>query len=283
MRLLSTRDLADALGVSESSLKRWVDSGKISASRTDGGHRRILLSEALRFIRDTRAPIARPELLDLPEVALARASGEDRLASYLRDGDSMGARGWLMARYLEGATIAELADGPIRDAMAALGELWHHDDGGVFVEHRGTEVCLQAVAQLRGMLSTLPVTAPVALGGTPAGDPYLLPTQLAAMVATEAGMRAVNLGADTPVGAFAHAVVEHQPKLVWISISTSLAPARARSMSRWLDTLPTTTTIAIGGQQSRTLSNLPARAVRATSMADLAAAAGAILKRQRAS
>ena len=72
MRLLSTRELADALGVSESSLKRWVDSGRISALRTEGGHRRIPLAEAMRFIRDTAAPIARPELLDLPE---ARARG----------------------------------------------------------------------------------------------------------------------------------------------------------------------------------------------------------------
>lgn len=283
MRLLSTRELADALGVSESSLKRWVDSGKIAASRTEGGHRRILLSEAMRFIRETRAPIARPELLDLPEVAASRAHGEDRLASYLRDGDSVGARGLLMARYVEGATIAELADGPIRDAMAGLGELWHHDEGGVFIEHRATEICLQAVAQLRSMIATVPATAPIALGGSPAGDPYALSTQLAAMVATEAGMRAVNLGPDTPVSAFAHAVAEHQPTLVWMSITTPLAPARALSMSRWLDTLPTTTTIVIGGPQSRTLSKLPSRAVRATSMADLAAAAGSILKRQRAS
>lgn len=282
MRLLSTRELADALGVSESSLKRWVDSGKISASRTEGGHRRIRLSEAMRFIRDMRAPLARPELLDLPEVAIVRARGEDRLASYLRDGDSVGARGWLMARYVEGANIADLADGPIRDAMAGLGELWHHDEDGVFVEHRGTEVCLQAVAQLRSMISTVPAAAPLALGGCPADDPYLLSTQLAAMVATEAGMRAVNLGPDTPVRAFARAVAAHQPKLVWLSISTPLAAARARSMARWLDTLPTTTAIVIGGQQSRTLSNLPARAVRGTSMADLAAAAGSILKRQRA-
>ncbi|MBA3391677.1 MAG: excisionase family DNA-binding protein [Deltaproteobacteria bacterium] len=283
MRLLSTRELADALGVSESSLKRWVDSGKISASRTEGGHRRIQLSEAMRFIRDTRTPLARPELLDLPELSAARASGEDRLASFLRDGNTMGARGWLMARYLEGATIAELADGPIRDAMAGLGELWHHDEGGVFVEHRGTDVCLQAVAQIRSMIPKVATTAAIALGGGPAGDPYLLSTQLAAMVVTEAGMRAVNLGPDTPAGAFAHAVAEHQPKLVWISITAALAPARALSMSRWLDTLPATTTIVIGGQQSRALSKLPARAVRATSMADLAAVVSALLKRPRSS
>ncbi len=272
MRLLSTRELADALGVSESSLKRWVDSGKIAASRTEGGHRRIALSEAMRFIRDTRARLARPELLDLP-IAIARVQGTDRLTGYLRDGDSAGARGWLIARYLEGATIAELADGPIREAMVALGELWHHDDGGVFVEHRGTEICLQAVAELRAMTPPNPSAAPVAIGGGPAGDPYLLATQLAAMVVTEAGLRAVNLGPDTPIIAFSHAVAEYRPRLVWMSISTALAPARARSLSRWLDTLPSSIGIAIGGPQARTLANLPERAVRATSMVELAATA----------
>ncbi len=282
MRLLSTRELADALGVSESSLKRWVDSGKISASRTEGGHRRIEISEAMRFIRETRAPLARPELLDLPEVAAARARGGGRLSSFLRDGDSAGARGWLMSRYLEGSTIAELADGPIREAMAGLGELWHHDEGGVFVEHRGTAICMEAVAQLRSMIVTAPATAPTAIGGGPAGDPYVLPAQLAAMVITEAGLRAVNLGANTPVGAFAHAVDQHQPKLVWMSISLALAPARARAISRWLQGLPTTIAVVIGGQQSRTLGKLPPRAVRASSMADLASAVVSLLEHQRA-
>jgi len=283
MRLLSTRVLADALGVSESSLKRWVDSGRISASRTEGGHRRIPLSEAIRFIRDTRAPISRPELLDLQEVAVARSRGEDRLASYVRDGDSVAARGWLIARYLEGATIAELADGPIREAMVGLGELWYHDQRGIFIEHRGTDVCLQAVAQLRGMIPTVPATAPVALGGAPPGDPYLVPTQLAAMVVAEAGMTPVNLGPDTPVDAFARAVDEHQPKLVWISISAELASANACAISNWLETVPATTAIVIGGTQSRVLSNLPVRAVRATSMGDLASVAGSLVKGKGAS
>src|SRR5512139_3387042 len=201
MRLISPRYLAEALGVSESSLKRWVDAGKISAARTEGGHRRIELAEAVRFIRESGTPVARPELLDLPEVASAREHG-DRLYDMLLAGDAVAVRGWLVARYLEGDTLAQIADGPIRSAMHALGDLWRHDAQGVFVEHRATAVCLQAVAQLRSMLAELPASAPLALGGAPAGDPYLLPSQLASMVLEEAGLRTVNLGPDTPLSAF---------------------------------------------------------------------------------
>jgi excisionase family DNA binding protein len=278
MRMLTTRELSDALGISESSLKRWVDAGKIVASRTEGGHRRIRMADAMRFIRDSRTPLVRPDLLDLPEIDVARVRGE-RFSVLLQDGDAVGARGWLTARYLEGATIADLADGPIREAMHAIGTLWKHDDGGVFVEHRATDICLHAVAQLRSMVPAVAANAPVALGAAPAGDPYLLPTLLVSMVAAEAGFRSINLGPETPVEALAHAIAQHHPKLVWLSISSALEPARARAIARWIGTLRTSITVAVGGQQAETLANLPSQTVRASSMHDIAEIATAIVKR----
>ena len=63
--LLTPKELAEALGASESSVRRWVDSGDIRIARTAGGHRRIPLTEAIRFIRLINAPVVRPELLGL--------------------------------------------------------------------------------------------------------------------------------------------------------------------------------------------------------------------------
>ncbi len=274
MRLLSTRELSEALGVRESSLNRWVDAGKLVASRTEGGHRRIELSEALRFIRESRSPVARPDLLGLPPVATAH----ERLVDYLLEGDSAGARGWLAARYLEGTTVAALADGPIRDAMQALGELWRHDESGVFLEHRATDACLQAIAQLRGMLPAVPARAPLAVGGTPAGDPYLVASQLSAMVATEGGMRAVNLGPDVPAPAIERAVAELRPKLVWVSVSVPIAPARVSALARVFEAMPRSIAILVGGREAAGL-KLPDRVVRGSAMADLAAVVRSIVGR----
>jgi excisionase family DNA binding protein len=277
MRLISPRYLAEALGVSESSLKRWVDAGKITAVRTDGGHRRIELGEALRFIRESGTPVVKPELLGLPEVVSARAHG-DRLYDHLLAGDALAARGWLIARYLEGSTIAALADGPVQLAMHALGDLWRHDPQGVFLEHRATAMVFQAIAQLRSMLTEARPTAPIALGGAPSGDPYLLSSQLATMVLEEVGMRGINLGPDTPVTAFEQAVTLHRPTLVWLSISTALAPARGRAITRWLEGLSPSITVVVGGQQSATLA-LPPRVKRGAMLEDLAELGRAVVKR----
>jgi MerR family transcriptional regulator, light-induced transcriptional regulator len=255
MRHLSPRELADALGVSESSLKRWVDAGKITAFRTEGGHRRITVSEAVRFIRESQVPIARPDVLGLPDVAVPqRVANASELLPFLLDGDVVGARAFLLTRFLAGASIAELADGPIRAAMHALGELWRHEETGIFVEHRGTDTCLQAIGYLRHMIDA-PVNAPIAIGAGPEDDPYAIPPVLASMVTTVAGFRTMNLGPDTPLPALQQAVAHHRPRLVWISASTPINPSRARAISRWLATLDTLT--IVGGRHGEALADAP--------------------------
>ena len=278
MRHLSPRELADALGVSESSLKRWVDADKIVAFRTEGGHRRIAVTEAVRFIRDTHAPIARPDLLGLPELAVtqrATLAPSDRLLDFLLEGDVDGTRGFLLARYLGGASIAELADGPIKEAMHALGEIWRHDEKGVFVEHRGTDACLQAIAYLRTMLDT-PLNGPLALGAGPEDDPYIIPPVLASMVTTVAGLRTVNLGPDTPLSALQEAVHHHHPRLLWMSASTPINPSRARAIARWLGTLDTTTDV-VGGRHGDALAADQPSVRYLETMAELAAVAAEIV------
>ncbi len=257
-RLLSPRELADALGVSESSLKRWVDAGKIRAMRTDGGHRKIALSEAVRFVRESGAPLARPELLGMPEVAVAaqRAleGGGDRLVDHLLHGDAVGARGWLVARYLEGASLTSLFDGPVREAMQAIGALWEQDRGGIFIEHRATDVCLQAIAHLRSTFEPAS-TALLAVGCTPEDDPYLLPSFMAATAVAAAGMRTMNLGPDTPLSALQHVIELHQPRLVWVSASAPIPSARARAFSRYLLSLPRSVTAVCGGRAAEPLAD----------------------------
>jgi excisionase family DNA binding protein len=170
--IISPRELAEAIGVSESSLKRWADDGQIQVSRTGGGHRRIAIGEAIRFVRAIRAPLVKPELLGLRDLSsqaaeiLAPELPAERLFGYLRDGRAREARGLVLALYLQGQGVADIADGPIRIAMERLGELWKHDQAGIYLEHRATDICIQAVEQLRLLVEPQQFHA-VALGGAP--------------------------------------------------------------------------------------------------------------------
>jgi len=286
-RLLTTSELAQALGVSESSIKRWVDDGTIRGARTAGGHRRIAITEALRFIRATRAPLADPELLGVPEVAAAgsdrhTAGGPDeRLLAYLERGEAVRATGLLLALFLGGERIADLADGPLRAAMARLGELWRERPDGIFVEHRATAICIEAVSRLRTLLPNND-GAPAAVGGAPAGDPYALPTLCAAAVLAEVGFRSTNLGPDTPFDTLEHAAVATGAQLVWVAVTVR---PRDRHFERDLVDLGSRlgkagATLAVGGrgiEGRRRPAHPPYR--RQTTMASLAELGNALMRR----
>jgi methanogenic corrinoid protein MtbC1 len=257
--IISPRELAAAIGVSESSLKRWSDEGHIRVAKTAGGHRRIAIGEAIRFVRTIGAPILKPELLGLNDVqpggdALISAAPAERLFELLREGHAREARGFVLSLYLSGQSVAEIADGPIRSAMDALGRLWQHDAGGIFIEHRATDICIQAVQQLRQLVER-PDAGMITIGCAPSGDPYLLPTMISCAALAAEGHRAVNLGPDTPFAALTAAVEQYVPHLVWLSIS---AVRDARELLDGLHALSVRlserdVTLAIGGRAAREL------------------------------
>jgi methylmalonyl-CoA mutase cobalamin-binding subunit len=254
LRAITPRQLADAIGVSESSLKRWADAGRIQVSRTEGGHRRITLTEAVRFIRDSRALVVRPEILGLP------AANDDQdvtLTKMLLGGDGRGVTGYLLARFLAGSSVAALCDGPLRAALSHIGTLWRHAEQGVMVEHRATAILIESLGALRALIQD-PPGAPVAVGGGLAADPYVIPSMMCATALSEIGMRPVNLGADTPGSALVQAVRDERAQLVWISVTappSETALAELGGVCRELVALGVP--VVVGGRQREGLTLPP--------------------------
>jgi methanogenic corrinoid protein MtbC1 len=277
--VLSPKELALAIGASESSLKRWVDSGLLKASRTVGGHRRIELAEAVRFIREAKLVVVRPDVLglsDLVELEHRRtdigSNCIDTLQGALVAGDAALARAIIVSMFLNGRSIAEICDGALREVMGRVGEFWRHADDGIFIEHRASDIAIQSLNTLRMLVETPTADAPVAIGGAPAGDPYLLPSLMAATTLAAAGFREVNLGPNTPLESLARAVDHFKARLVWLSVShVTDAPELERELARFGAQLADRkVTFIIGG---RALDSSKIRAHpsmhRASSMQDL--------------
>lgn len=221
---LSPAELAEALGLSVSTLKRWTDKGLLTVERTAGGHRRISMPEALRFVRDSGMKPVMPHRLGLAQTERGVGGGlEDqgsRMCDLLMSGNAEDARRFLVSAFASGMEVAQIADRWLRPAFERIGEMWRHGEDGIAIEHQATDVVLRAIAEMRALVET-PESAPAAVGGSIAGDPYSIASALAGLVLAVSGFRAVNLGADVPKAALLAAVDRLKPRLVWLSISNA--------------------------------------------------------------
>ncbi len=195
----------------------------------------------------------------------------------------MEARGLLIGWYLEGVAIAGLADGPLRTALEVLGDLWHCEgkegEEGIAIEHRATDICLQAVNHLRLLLPSAGEEAPLAIGGSP--DVYLLGTQVASAVMAEGGWRNVNLGAQTPLHVLARSVETLRPRLVWLSLTDEDAThGLGDGVESLLKSVELTGGMLIVGGRCHREAHLPAhpRLRKGDTMADLASFARGLLR-----
>lgn len=255
--VLSPKELAEIIGLSESTLKRWVDSGVLHAAKTPGGHRRIARSEAVRLIRASNLPVLRPDMLGLPDLEAIKDSPTQpgleglKLFEFLREGHDRHVRGLLLSQYLAGRSIIEICDGPVREAMHRIGELWHHSESGIYQEHRASDIIISALNQLRLIMPQSPPNAPLAIGGAPTGDPYIIPSLIAAIVLESSGFRTQNLGPDLPTSSLLKAAQELNPVLIWLSVSSSkLPPSTSTDIAHLANQLkPLNISLIVGGQQ----------------------------------
>ncbi len=252
-QLLSPKQVARAIGVSESSLKRWCDQGRIPITRTAGGHRRLPISGVLEFLRSTDQRLVEPELLGLPSTTGQGPRVLDRAVVALTDallaGNESLCRQIAIDLYLAEHRLSSICDNVIAPAFHRVGEVWHCGDIEIYRERRSCEICERLIHELRSAIPPQNDTPLVALGATPDGDPYRLPTMLVELVLLENGWNATSLGTSLPFATLRAAVIENRPRLFWLSV-TSLCDQEKflAEYQKFYDDFGSQVAIVVGGQ-----------------------------------
>jgi molybdopterin-binding protein len=83
MALLTVRAAAARLGVGYSTLKRWVHTGHVRTSTTEGGHHRVAESEIERLLTRQQPDVKRPPQSVAPDDTLQGLSARNRLHGYI--------------------------------------------------------------------------------------------------------------------------------------------------------------------------------------------------------
>lgn len=229
--LLSTQQVSDILNVSSSTVKRWVDEGRLQAVKTIGGHRKIHACELLRVVREQHwnhvnlAPIE--ELLGAQSQKFSIDQTASLFHQTLCKGDQEQVRKILLDCYHGGMPLNEIGDRIIFPAMNQLGIDWSRGQVDIFSEHRSTQGVLATLIEIRRhLIETVrpPDNAPLAIGGGPEKDHYILANLLVELVFLQSQWRAINIGPNTPVSSMEQVVREKAPKTVWISASHLAEP-----------------------------------------------------------
>ena len=201
-KTISPKEFAAAIGSSESSLKRWLDQGVIPCTKTPGGHRRIEVNEAIKYVRSSDLTLTSPQTLGLPNAIGHSQNGEKKqiidFLQCLKEGNDSFAKQYLINEFMNGRSLAEIFDGTIKKSLEFLGQIHEEDAESIFLEHRATQICISCINFLSQYLSSSN-TKFNAISCSLEGDIYMLPSLGTAVVIMENSGNCINIGPHTPI------------------------------------------------------------------------------------
>lgn len=221
--LYSPKKVAAAIGVSESSMKRWCDAGYVRATKTAGGHRRVSRAEVISFLKRKKYDLRDPTAIGLPDIRDVDIKDDNdaiaQLSQSLQENNEAAVRKLLVHLFVYGRTVPDLFDRVIAPAFATIGDLWQCGKLDVYQERVACQICYAAALDIRSLIPESRPGAPLAIGCTLEGDHYQLATLGVEMCLSTFGWRAQSLGCNIPIDSLYRAFENQMPQMVWISAS----------------------------------------------------------------
>ena len=225
---ISTREVADLLTVTDTTIKRWTNSGRLKCVKTLGGHRKYLLNEVENFAKENNISITgvttplRKDQLEQLGFALY-TKNMDKAADIIMEealqGDREGAFEALMYLVKNRMKLADIVDDIIRPAMERIGYLWETQKLGIEQEHLATDTIKTALSRLVLYLPHQREKSVKVLLVCSEGETHDLGLQALASELELSGYEIHYLGANTPFLSVVEATKTEKPDYIFISVS----------------------------------------------------------------
>jgi len=224
---LTSAEAASLLGVSPSTVKRWVDDGTLVSERTAGGHRRIRRQAIHAFRERVGSRGTKGTVVD--SAPRGDAAREDLLALLLSGRPARELEAQLIALRAGVASVGAFADA-LAPVLQEIGERWARGALSIADEHIASERLARALARLAEWAPVAP-GAPVALLATASGDEHTLGLSLAELCLREAGWDARWIGRRTPTESLVDVITRARPRVKLVVLSASIVSSDAGNLA----------------------------------------------------
>ncbi len=223
---LSTREVADLLTVTETTVKRWTDSNKLNCTKTLGGHRKYTLQDIEYFAKENKlalagvtAPLSKSQLERLGYAVFSR--NYDKIIEIIieeaMEGDREGMFELLMYLVKNRMKFADLIDDLIQPALEKIGKLWQLNKLDVNAEHLASHTIKTAMSRLIVHLPQQRKKNIKILCACSEGEYHDIGLQALGYELELKGFKMLYLGADTPFKSLVKVIKLEKPNFILIS------------------------------------------------------------------
>lgn len=219
--ILSSKQVADILGVNESSVKRWADSGMLSCYKTPGGHRKFKKEDLLLFSSKYSYELKSDLSSNSREKNRAKnidfENTQELLFKKMMFSSELEITDFLYSLHLSGVSMIELYDNIIAQTMFEIGEKWKNKELSIDQEHIATNKIVKSLIMLHEKISSGPFNGLTAFCGSLEGEFHELPLLSVSNVLNYYGWKVIYVGSNTPIKAMQSGISEHKPDIVCLS------------------------------------------------------------------
>ncbi|MBI5215090.1 MAG: cobalamin B12-binding domain-containing protein [Ignavibacteriae bacterium] len=226
---LSTQELSSLLNVTETTIKRWAEDGKIPCTKTLGGHRKFFIHDVLEFAEKNGIPVSgispppmTNQQMEQLQLGIFTQNYNKIAEVFLQEslqGDDRGLLELLLYLSKHRIRLATITDEVIRPALVHIGDKWKSGQLEVHQEHRASQAILEALVRFAPNVHSKKTNKLSAVCACLEGEHHEIGLHALKFVLESEGWHVHYLGANTPTDTLLSFMKAMKPELICLSFT----------------------------------------------------------------